>query len=153
MKAPRRRIAATIADDTLKNGASKDYARELAAYLLAERRVGELDSLLRDVQAAWADKGYVEVLARSAHPLTAEVKTDITERVRALYPQAEKIVVTEIAAQVQSLYPDATKVVVTEVADASVVGGVQISLANQQLDLSVEAKLNKFKQLTGAGKE
>jgi F0F1-type ATP synthase delta subunit len=134
MKAPRRRIAATIADDTLKNGVSKDYARELAAYLLAERRVGELDSLLRDVQAAWADKGYVEVLARSAHPLTAEVTADITERIRTLYPQAEKIVVTEVA-------------------DPSVVGGVRIDLANQQLDLTVQAKLHKFKQLTGAGKE
>ena len=134
MKAPRRRIAATVADATLKNGVSKDYARELAAYLLAERRVGELDSLLRDVQAAWADKGYVEVLARSAHPLTAEVKAEIAERVRALYPQASNVVVTEVA-------------------DASVIGGVRIDLANQQLDLTVEGKLHKFKQLTGAGKE
>jgi F0F1-type ATP synthase delta subunit len=34
-----------------------------------------------------------------------------------------------------------------------VIGGVRLSLANQQLDLSVESKLNKFKQLTAAGKE
>ena len=134
MKASRRRIANTVADQTLVSGASKDYARELAAYLLAERRVGELDSLLRDIQAAWADKGYVEVLARSAHPLTAEVKNGIV-------------------AQIKALRPEAKKVVVTEVIDPSVVGGVRIDLANQQLDLSVKAKLHKFKQLTGAGKE
>jgi F0F1-type ATP synthase delta subunit len=44
---------------------------------------------------------------------------------------------------------------VTEVLDPEVLGGVRLSLANQQLDLSVEAKLNKFKQLTltGSGKE
>jgi F0F1-type ATP synthase delta subunit len=134
MKTPRTRIAATVADQTLANGASKEYAREVAAYLLAEGRVGELDSLLRDVQANWAAQGYVEVLARSRYPLTDGVTADIT-------------------AQVRSLYPDAKTVVVTEVADPSVIGGVQLSLANQQLDLSVEAKLNKFKQLTGTGKE
>jgi F0F1-type ATP synthase delta subunit len=132
MKTPRTRVAATVAARTLAKGTSKEYAREVAAYLLAEGRVGELDSLLRDVQAEWAAKGYVEVLARSAHPLTDGVKTDIM-------------------AQVQSLYPDAKTVTVTEVADPSVIGGVQLSLANQQLDLSVEAKLNKFKQLTGTG--
>ncbi len=134
MKAPRHRIANTVADHTLDKGVSKDYARELAAYLLAERRVGELDSLLRDIQAAWADKGYVEVLARSAHPLTAEVKDGIAARVKALHPEAKKVVVTEVT-------------------DPTVVGGVRIDLANQQLDLSVKAKLHKFKQLTGAGKE
>lgn len=133
MKVQRTRIAATIADATLKDGVTKEYARELAAYLLAERRVGELDSLLRDVQAAWADKGYVEVLARSAHALTAEVKAAIKSRVQALYPAAKTVVVTEVI-------------------DPSVVGGVRLDLANQQLDLSVEAKLNKFKQLNKSRK-
>ncbi len=134
MKTPRTRIATTIADKTLASGISKEYAREIAAYLLAEGRVGELDSLLRDVQADWAEQGYVEVLARSAHPLDEATKQDI-------------------ASQVKKLYPNAKKLVVTPVTDTSVIGGVQISLADKQLDLSVEAKLNKFKQLTGAGKE
>ena len=134
MKTPRVRIARTVADQTLAEGVSKAYARELAAYLLSERRVGELDSLLRDVQADWARKGYVEVLARSAHPLTDAVKRDIAARIKPLFSEAKKIVVTEVA-------------------DPGVVGGVQIQLADRQLDLSVEGKLNKFKQLTGAGKE
>jgi F0F1-type ATP synthase delta subunit len=86
------------------------------------------------VQADWARKGYAEVLARSAHPLTAEVKNNI-------------------AGRVQPLFPDAETVTVTEVIDPTVVGGVQIQLADRQLDLSVESKLNTFKQLTGAGKE
>lgn len=134
MKTPRTRIASTVADQTLSKGVSKAYAREIAAYLLAEGRVGELDSLLRDVQADWAKQGYVEVLARSAYPLSAQTQKDI-------------------ASHAQQLFPSAKKLVVTPVEDASVIGGVQISLADQQLDLSVEAKLNKFKQLTGAGKE
>ena len=134
MKTSRTRIASAVADKTLASGVTKEYAREVAAYLLAEGRVGELDSLLRDIQADWAKRGYVEVLARSAHPLDSSAKADIATRVHALYP-------------------DAKKVVVTEVSDPSVIGGVQISLADKQLDLSVEAKLNRFKQLSKAGKE
>lgn len=130
----RTRIASAVASHTLQKGVSKAYAKEVAALLLAEGRIGELDSLLRDVQGAWAEAGYVEVLARSAHPLSEGTKKDI-------------------AAQVQSAYPAAEQIVVTEVHDPSVLGGVRINLANQQLDLSVEAKLNRFKQLTGAGKE
>lgn len=127
-------MASTIAAKTRQDGISKDYAKEIAALLLFEGRAGELDSLLRDIQADWAEHGYVEVLARSAHPLTDAVKAEIAERVKQVYPQAEKVVVTEVS-------------------DPSVVGGVKIRLAHQQLDLTVEAKLNKFKQLTGAGKE
>lgn len=129
MKTPRTRIAQTIADYTLKRGGSDEYAREVAAYLLSEGRVSELNSLLRDVQADWAEAGYVEVLAASAHSLTDSIRADIM-------------------AQVRALYPEATQIVVTEVPDPEVIGGVRLSLANQQLDLSVEAKLNKFKQLT-----
>lgn len=134
MKTPRVRIASAVAAATLKGSVSKQYARELAAYLLAERRVGELDSLLRDVQADWAAKGHVEVVARSARPLSDEARQDITARIRPLFPAADKLVVTEVA-------------------DPSVIGGVQLYLADRQLDLSVEGKLNKFKQLTGSRKD
>jgi F0F1-type ATP synthase delta subunit len=134
MKTPRNRIATVIAERTLNKGASKDLSAEVAAYLLAERRVSELDSILRDVQADWAIAGYVEVIATSAHQLTAEVKADITK-------------------QVSRLYPNAKQIIVTEARDPEVIGGVRLELANQQLDLSVEAKLNKFKQLTTQGKD
>lgn len=129
MKAPRTRIAGTVADRTLKQGVSKQLSREIAAYLLAEGRVSELDSVLRDVQSDWAEKGYVEVLASSAHELSSEVKSGIMARIKALYPEAKQVVVTEVR-------------------DSEIIGGVRLRLANQQLDLSVESKLNKFKQLT-----
>lgn len=134
MKTSRTRIAHTIADRTLKDGSKKKLSQEIAAYLLSERRVGDLDSLLRDVQADWAEAGFVEVLAASAHPLTAATRADIEKRIKPLYPNAKRIIVTEVH-------------------DVGVIGGVRLSLANQQLDLTVEAKLNKFKQLTTAGKE
>jgi len=129
MKTPRTRLAGAIADRTLKDGASPKLAQEIAAYLLSEGRVSELNSILRDVQADWANAGYVEVLAASAHALSSEVKANITKQAKSLFPAAKQIVVTEVH-------------------DPSVIGGVRLNLANQQLDLSVEAKLNQFKQLT-----
>lgn len=134
MKTPRHRISGFVADRTLKGGSMKKLSQELAAYLLQERRTSELDSVLRDVQADWAQAGYVEVIAASAHPLAPAVRTKIETAVKRLYPNAKRIHVTEQA-------------------DPGIIGGVRLNLANQQLDLSVEAKLNKFKQLTLSGKD
>ncbi len=142
-KAPRRVISEAVAAHMYYTDVyeTKEYVRDrkkyidsVASYLLETRRTGELDSILRDITADWARVGYVEVIARTAHILTDATKQDIAAQVKKLYPQAEKVVVTEVA-------------------DPAVIGGVRISVANQQLDLSVQGKLNKFKQLTGAGKE
>ncbi len=111
---------------------SKRLSREVAAYLLTEGRTAELDSIVRDVQADWAEAGIVEVIASSAHPLTASIKADIKAQMRGLYPKAKQIIVTEAH-------------------DPDVIGGVRLNMAGQQLDLSVQAKLNKFKQLTATG--
>jgi len=134
MKTPRHDIAKTISAQTYKDGIKPDYVRQVAAMLLEEGRVGELESLLRDIQADWAKHGYVEVLARTAHSLSEAETSEVTKQIRALYPDADKIVVTEVH-------------------DPEVIGGIRLSLANQQLDMTVEAKMNKFKQLTAAGKE
>lgn len=135
MKTPRHQIAASLAERSL-GGSLKpaEFSREVAAYLLAERRTGELNSLLRDIMQYRADKGIVEVIAVSAHELTESVKKDIE-------------------AQVRPLYPDAKRIIVSPEHDPNVVGGVRLELANEQLDLSIRGKLNRFKQLTAAGKE
>ena len=135
MKTPRHQIAASLAERSLgRSLQSAEVSREIAAYLLAERRTGELDSLLRDIMQYRADHGIVEVIAVSAHDLTDAVRTEIETQVRQLYPDAERIIVS----------PEH---------DPSVVGGVRLELANEQLDLSIRGKLNRFKQLTAAGKE
>jgi F0F1-type ATP synthase delta subunit len=134
MRTPRTSISNIVAERSLRRGISKKLSREVAAYLLSERRTSELASILRDIQFDWAESGFVEVLAASAYPLSARVKLDIKKQIKQLYPRAKQIIVTEIH-------------------DPSVIGGVRLNLANQQLDLSVKAKLNKFKQLTTAGKD
>jgi F0F1-type ATP synthase delta subunit len=129
MKAPRTRVSRVIADKTLYKGISRRFSQEVAAYLLSERRTGQLESIIRDVQGDWAEAGRVEVIASSAYPLTASVKVDIKRRIKKLYPKARTVIVTEAY-------------------DPEVIGGVRLSLADQQLDLTARAKLNKFKQLT-----
>jgi F0F1-type ATP synthase delta subunit len=54
----------------------------------------------------------------------------------------------EIIGYIRQLFPDAQDIIVSEVRDASVIGGTKLILANQQLDMSVRSKLNRFKRLT-----
>lgn len=126
-------IAAHIAGKSLSKDTS-GLAREVAAYLLAEGRTSELDSLLRDVMLARVELGVIDVNVVS--------KYDLTEQVR-----------TEIRAQISSLYPSAKRIELNEYHDDNVIGSIRVELADKQLDLSVQAKLNKFKSLVATGKD
>lgn len=117
-----------------KPGSTADLSRDIAAYLLAEHRTGELDSLMRDVMKLRAEMGIVEVVAVSARPLSAAAHA-------------------EVEAQAKRVYPTATTVIVSEQLDESLIGGVRLEFPEQQLDLSVRDRLNTFKQLTTAGKD
>jgi F0F1-type ATP synthase delta subunit len=130
MKTSRRKIAALLAERSLAASANAaKLSREVAAYLLQTGRTSELSSLLRDVQALRAERGVVEVMAITAHDLSAGARKDIE-------------------AYIRQLYPDAKQIIISEVHDEDVIGGVRLELANQQLDLSIRGKLNRFKQLT-----
>jgi F0F1-type ATP synthase delta subunit len=131
MKLSRTRLAAVIAERAGENVDAKQLSREIAAYLLDEDRVDELDSVLRDLMQYRADHGVVEVITVGAHSLTDTVRSDIEGVAR-------------------ELYPDAKQIIISEVLDKTVIGGIRIEFANEQLDLSVRAKLNRFKQLTSA---
>lgn len=132
VKAPRSRLAAIIAERIQQTSGSKELSQEIAAYLLAEGRTGELESILRDVMQYRADHGIVEITAVDARPLNDSVKSDIENLIKGIFPSSNKIIISE-------------KI------DTNVIGGVRLELANQQLDLSIRSKLNRFKQLTIAG--
>jgi F0F1-type ATP synthase delta subunit len=134
MKQPRLKISHYIADTTIKSGINKHLAKEVAAYLLNENRTSELESILRDVRQDWANDGTVEVIAVSAFDLSEKVRSDIKSEIKKLYPRAKSIIVTHQY-------------------DPTVIAGVRLELANQQLDLTVQSKLNKFKQLAVSGKD
>lgn len=128
MKAPRNAVAKVI-NQKLSTADSKKAAQDIAGYLLAEKRVGELDSLMRDIQQLRAEQGTLEVTALSAHEL-------------------DKHSLEEIKTLLSKKFPGTKKIIINQILDADVVGGVRLVMANDQLDLSIRYKLSKFKQLT-----
>jgi len=107
----------------------KKFAGEVASYLLANNRTGELDSLARDLVSYRAENGVVEVTAVSAHKLTSAALKEVNQTVKQIYPEANRVIVNHRI-------------------DEEQVGGVRLEFPEQQLDLTVRGKLNQFKQLT-----
>jgi F0F1-type ATP synthase delta subunit len=128
MKAPRSAIAKVI-NQKLDKADAKKAAEDIAGYLLAEKRVGELDSLMRDLQQIRSDQGIVEVNALSAHEL-------------------DQNSINEIKTLIKKKFPGTNQIIINKIIDKDVVGGVRLVMANQQLDLTIRYKLSKFKQLT-----
>jgi F0F1-type ATP synthase delta subunit len=129
MKVSRLRLAQLIDDRTKSQSDFSAIAKEIAAYLLSEGRTSELDSLMRDVMQLRARRGVVEAVAVDAYPLSDDVHQ-------------------EISRLLHDLFPDLTETIISEQRDETVVGGTKLIMANQQLDVSVRSKLNRFKRLT-----
>jgi len=125
----RRHLAEVIGERTLHLKSTGKLGREVAAYLLDTRQTADLESLLRDVMEYRAQHGVVEATAVSAHDLTAAT-------------------VKEIEAILKKEYPHVKSVHVISRLDPTVVGGVRVEMANEQLDLTVRDRLDTFKRLT-----
>lgn len=121
-KLSRRKIAATWADELI---AGRDIIAQVAAYLVETRRTSEADLIVRDTESALAARGVVLADITSANGLSAESRTAI-----------EKFLITA---------KDAKKVRLREAVDGSVIGGVRIDTADEQLDATLRARLNKLK--------
>jgi F0F1-type ATP synthase delta subunit len=127
----RRHLAEVLAEKTLGLPTDK-LAHEIAAYLLEHRHTADLESLMRDI-ILWRQKhGVIEAVAVSAHELPEAVLDDIKGILREHFPKAKKIFID-------------TRI------DPDLVGGVRIDMADEQLDMTVKAKLNTFKRLTSEG--
>jgi ATP synthase F1 delta subunit len=97
-------------------------ARDVAGYLIAERRTKELNSLLRDIEdLEYKQDGVLEVTATSARPLSAEAKKKIA-----------------------TLF-DAKKVRVHEEINEATLGGVRVRALDKVVDLSVQARLQRLR--------
>ncbi len=129
MTQSRHHMAEVIGEKTMHISDTKQLAGEIAAYLMAEKQTHQLQSLIRDIIQYRSDHGIVEATAVSVSPLPAEVMKDVQTLLETEYPQAKHITVRQRQ-------------------DADVVGGIRIDLANEQLDMSVQSKLNIFKRLT-----
>lgn len=129
MKVPRHIVAEAIAERTLHVSDPKLLAQQIAAYLLAENRVSELESILRDIMAYRLEHGVLEAEIVTAHGTTPHM----VEEVKTLLKQA---------------YPTAKTIHLGSHLDPSVIGGIRVDMAHEQLDMTIRAKLATFKRLT-----
>lgn len=115
--------------DQIQSGAKLDeLAGYVAAYLIDEGKVYELDSVMRDAQDLRATKdGVVEVDVRSVHKIDAEH-------------------VKQMESVAKHQYPGSKKVQLNAIHDESVVGGANLSFAHANFDITVRAKLNRLKE-------
>lgn len=130
MKVARRDIARAVAAQIDEGRSAPELASSLAMYLVRERRVRDLDGILRDVARLRAlHHGIVEARVTTAEPLT-----------EALASQVRDLVAT---------YGGGTRtVIVANAVDPSIVGGVKVQTDEYELDASVRSKLNKLKHVS-----
>lgn len=128
----RTELAKVVGDRLLKSDSSRKLAKEIAAYLLEQNKVYELESLMRDVMAYRQEHGVIEAEVTSAHRLDENTLKQVKQLVADKYPKAKHIIVHQHI-------------------DESIVGGLTITLAHEKLDMSVKSKLDTFRRLTTEG--
>lgn len=119
----RRKIASYYADELLAG--RKDVATRLAAYLIDARRQRELQLIVRDIQAALAERGVLVAEVATSRKLTDEARTAVTAFLKA--SQSVKDVRLE------------------ESVDPELLGGVRISVPGAELDGTLRRKLTLLK--------
>ena len=127
----RPKLAQVIAEKTLRTSDTAALTREVAAYLIDQNHVDQLDSVMRDVLKYRAEHGHVEATVVSAFPLGTAERSAIMAELKAEYPKASSYTLNQRV-------------------DENVVGGIRMEMAGEQLDLTVRAKLNTLKRLTAA---
>lgn len=124
-------LAEVIGERTLHLKNMGKLKQAIAAYLLTENHVQDVDSLMRDVLRYRAEHGHVEATVVSAYPLSSALRADVRTALKQEYPNARSYVLNERI-------------------DPDVLGGLRLEMAGEELDLSVRAKLNTLKRLTAA---
>ncbi len=119
---PRRRLA-VFAANAIIDGTRPNIIQELAALLIEERREREATLLAREIEDDLSTRGIVVATVTSAHSLSDSLRHEIA----ALVSRPTDIVKLR------------------EVIDASVVGGVRIETASQELDATVTKKIHDLR--------
>ncbi len=125
-RATRRQVAEAVLALMEQQKPQSEIAKQVASYLVRERRTKELNSLVRDMQKIRHRRGGpLEVTTTSASPLTDTIKDTIARTL------------------------SATNVVFNEVRDEAVVGGVRVETFDRQLDLTIHGRLKSLQTKSG----
>jgi F-type H+-transporting ATPase subunit delta len=121
-KVSRRKIAAVFADELL---AGRDITDQVAAYLVENRRVREADTIIRDVEAALADRGIMVADVTSAYELSEDSRRAIERFLQAETAASDVYLRTSI--------------------DTHIMGGVRIETPDERLDDTLRTRINQLK--------
>ncbi len=121
VKLSRRKIAAYFADELI---AGRSVVRPLAAYLVESKRVREALLVIRDIEAALADRGVLLADVSSARELASETERELTNYLK------------------QST--GARDVKIRSHVDPHLLGGVRIDTPGNRLDKTLRHKLNQL---------
>lgn len=100
---------------------------QLAAYLVSERRVKEIDSLVRDIEKALASRGTVVAHVSSVRSLDSAQQSEIETLLKKRYNAKH------VAIDIQT--------------DDDLLGGVVIRTASDELDSSLRRNINRLKAI------
>lgn len=119
----RRKLSQYIAGMILK-GDTGLAIEQLAAYLVQSGRTREAGLIVRDIEAALAERGTVVATVTTAHELSDELRAAVYALIGAREPHVKEIV------------------------DPTVLGGVKLDMPGKQYDATVRRKLELLKELT-----
>lgn len=119
----RRKIAAYFADRLLEG--KKTAVNELASYLVESGRERELDLIVRDIEAALAERGVLLADVASSNKLTTDVKKDIESYLKSV--------------------SGAKEIHLRETVDPALIGGVRVTTPDSELDATLRHRLNQLK--------
>jgi F-type H+-transporting ATPase subunit delta len=121
-----RRLLARHAGEQLLSGARQETViKEVAAYLIENRRTKEADLIVDDITRYLADHGVVVAEATSAFGLAEATK----QAIRSLIERET----------------GAKNVELKESVDKSVLGGVKLALPGRELDTTIARKLSQLR--------
>jgi len=122
MSTPSRQELAEVILEMADKQSGKRLSESVAAYLVANRRTGDLDAIIREVARLRQQRdGVTEVTATTAHKLNDQLRRNIKSIL------------------------DTKKLIINEVVDAEVLGGVRLETSEELLDLTVRNRLNRLK--------
>lgn len=117
----RRKLAAYAAEQLVSGKKAGAVIKEVAAFLIDTKRTREAELLVRDIEAALAERGVVIADITSAFPLSDAVRADVKK----LIGNGE--------------------LVLREIVDPSVLGGIRLATPGKRLDATLKRKIQALK--------
>lgn len=125
----RRKLSSYFASSIAKGVDEKKLIKQLAAYMVDQKRTKELQSFVYDIEYQLGQNGQMVADVVSAHSLSESVKAAVVSFVE----QTTGAKKTELREQL----------------DPAVIGGIKLEFAGLRLDTTITGRLQKLQNLKG----